>query len=534
MAMLFVPPIIAPHQARAAAVEGTNWIQATASSSWSGRRALGTIANLRGDLWLLGGYNGNNPANGGRLTDIWSSTDGINWTDSGATMPGTPRTDETVLAFGGKLWILGGNTYSSGNLNDVWYSSDGTTWTEATSSADWPERSGNQALVFNDKMWILGGGDGSYMNDVWSSDDGITWTEATSSADWHVRGSFGATVYDNKMWVMGGVGGGYMNDVWYSTDGVTWTEATSSAPWPARRALTVTTYDNKMWVMGGDDDNGDQLGDVWSSTDGVTWTEATSSADWGAREYAAAQDFNGELWIFGGASGGQYLNDAWYTANLYDLSFDSQGGSSVSTIANQSNLASVTVPSAPTRAGYSFENWNTASDGSGTSYAPGDSYTMGSANATLYAIWQAAAQSSSSSGSHSGGSVRGQVANLEAMGNTATADALKAQWPSLFSATSSVPAASVATAAPLSVRDLESGMTGSDVLALQKLLNANGFPVAATGPGSSGSETSYFGSLTKAALAKYQEAHGIAPAAGYFGPLTRAQMKAAGLAGMWW
>jgi peptidoglycan hydrolase-like protein with peptidoglycan-binding domain len=83
-------------------------------------------------------------------------------------------------------------------------------------------------------------------------------------------------------------------------------------------------------------------------------------------------------------------------------------------------------------------------------------------------------------------------------------------------------------------RDLELGKTGSDVLALQKLLNANGFTIAASGAGAPGSETSYFGALTKAALAKYQQAHGIAPSAGYFGPLTRARMKGAGLAGVWW
>jgi peptidoglycan hydrolase-like protein with peptidoglycan-binding domain len=86
----------------------------------------------------------------------------------------------------------------------------------------------------------------------------------------------------------------------------------------------------------------------------------------------------------------------------------------------------------------------------------------------------------------------------------------------------------------MSVRDLELGMTGNDVLALQKLLNANGFPVAASGAGSASNETDYFGSLTKAALASYQAANGIAPAAGYFGTITRAQMKAAGVAGTWW
>jgi hypothetical protein len=127
-----------------------------------------------------------------------------------------------------------------------------------------------------------------------------------------------------------------------------------------------------------------------------------------------------------------------------------------------------------------------------------------------------------------GGSVTEQVANLIATGNTAAANAVKALWPALF------PPVAAGSASGMSVRDLELGMTGNDVLALQKLLNANGSVLAAAGAGSPGNETDYFGSLTQAALATYQAAHRIAPAAGYFGSITRAQMKTAGLSGLWW
>jgi len=70
-------------------------------------------------------------------------------------------------------------------------------------------------------------------------------------------------------------------------------------------------------------------------------------------------------------------------------------------------------------------------------------------------------------------------------------------------------------------RDMEVGSVGNDVKALQVFLNTHGFYVASSGPGSSGSETTMFGSLTKMALAKYQKANGITPAEGYFGPKTR-------------
>lgn len=77
-------------------------------------------------------------------------------------------------------------------------------------------------------------------------------------------------------------------------------------------------------------------------------------------------------------------------------------------------------------------------------------------------------------------------------------------------------------------RDLTLGSSGADVKALQQWLNANGYQVSASGAGSLGNETEYFGSRSAAALAKYQAAKGISPAVGYFGPKTRASLAAAG------
>ncbi|TYP78233.1 InlB B-repeat-containing protein [Paenibacillus methanolicus] len=39
------------------------------------------------------------------------------------------------------------------------------------------------------------------------------------------------------------------------------------------------------------------------------------------------------------------------------------------------------------RTGHGFAGWNTAADGTGTAYAPGQSFAMGAANVTLYAQW---------------------------------------------------------------------------------------------------------------------------------------------------
>jgi hypothetical protein len=102
--------------------------------------------------------------------------------------------------------------------------------------------------------------------------------------------------------------------------------------------------------------------------------------------------------------------------------------------------------------------------------------------------------------------------------------ALLAQIQSLQSQLGSASGSS-SVSVPSITRDLTLGSTGADVKSLQVFLNAQGYTVAASGVGSAGNETEYFGSLTQAALAKFQAAKGISPAAGYFGSITRSYMS---------
>jgi len=72
-------------------------------------------------------------------------------------------------------------------------------------------------------------------------------------------------------------------------------------------------------------------------------------------------------------------------------------------------------------------------------------------------------------------------------------------------------------------QDESQGSTGGQVMWVQEFLNGHGFTVAASGAGSPGNETSYFGALTKSAVAKWQAAEGVSPAVGYWGPISRAK-----------
>lgn len=70
---------------------------------------------------------------------------------------------------------------------------------------------------------------------------------------------------------------------------------------------------------------------------------------------------------------------------------------------------------------------------------------------------------------------------------------------------------------------LKMGSTGSQVMELQKALNASSCKVASSGVGSSGMESTYFGGLTKAAVMCYQSANGLT-ADGVVGPMSGAKL----------
>src|SRR3989344_1762301 len=65
-------------------------------------------------------------------------------------------------------------------------------------------------------------------------------------------------------------------------------------------------------------------------------------------------------------------------------------------------------------------------------------------------------------------------------------------------------------------RDLTEGVSGADVTALQNYLTSTGHFTHPTATG-------FFGSITKAAVAAWQAANGVAPAVGYFGSISKAK-----------
>lgn len=80
---------------------------------------------------------------------------------------------------------------------------------------------------------------------------------------------------------------------------------------------------------------------------------------------------------------------AQWKANTASITFNPNGGTgfSVKMIGHTDQMVS-TLPVTFARDGYTFKNWNTAADGSGTSYGVGDAYVL-HGDMTLYAQWEA-------------------------------------------------------------------------------------------------------------------------------------------------
>lgn len=206
--------------------DGSNWLRthahvccggnpSTASPDGRfGRRAQHRMVTFNGKMWVVGGHN---DGIGGRYTDVWSSTDGSTWTQETANAGWGDRSYFGLAVFNNKLWLTGGVTGSDccglTNKNDVWSSADGVTWTQEVAAAPWSARHSHTSLVFNNKLWIIGGTVGG--DEVWSSPNGVTWTKETlATPSFGARNAHTSLVYNNRLWIIGGSS----PDVWYTPE----------------------------------------------------------------------------------------------------------------------------------------------------------------------------------------------------------------------------------------------------------------------------------------------------------------------------
>jgi hypothetical protein len=241
--------------------DGQNWTCVQWNAAWPARHCAGYVV-YDDKMWIMSGDG---------FTDVWNSSDGITWNLVTDVPPWGKRYKPYVLTFDNKIWLMGGMDYADSTsatfhdgLNDVWSTTDGINWTRVTEQASWAPRGLiHGTAVFGGKMWVIGGGhyaklpnpsvDETYYNDVWWSTDGISWTCATYAAPWISRIHHTVAAFDGKLWVIAGhhkPDPGLLNDVWYSTDGTNWREMPGT-PWTPRHAASAVEFNNSLYLVAG-------------------------------------------------------------------------------------------------------------------------------------------------------------------------------------------------------------------------------------------------------------------------------------------
>lgn len=198
---------------------GSDWKLETPTAGWSPRMAGGLVV-FNNRLWILGGiqkyYYGTDKD---LLNDVWSSADGRHWEQATPRASWSPRAYHAAQVFNNKLWVLGGGNYLPGHqdLNDVWSSADGITWTQISPHAPWKERIWFGSAVYRDHLWVLGGSSGkprANLGDAWYSRDGHDWKELKTNVVWKARHEHSCYVFKDKLWVVTGHAAPLDNQVW--------------------------------------------------------------------------------------------------------------------------------------------------------------------------------------------------------------------------------------------------------------------------------------------------------------------------------
>jgi hypothetical protein len=183
-----------------------------------------------GDRFLYGAYSG-----------IFSSADGIDWTNTGAPLAaqiGLAKRDSLVVSVG--RW--GAIQRSTDN---------GLTWFDVaqTNNVGW-----FMDVAANDDLFVAVGDNGN----IAISTDGLSWTNQASGTGAFLED----VVYGAGVWVAVGRGGTILT----SQDGRTWTDVSVPAP-----LLTDVTYGNGRFVAVGGDT-------IMRSVDGITWTRVANGS----------------------------------------------------------------------------------------------------------------------------------------------------------------------------------------------------------------------------------------------------------------
>ena len=144
------------------------WEQVTAHAPFAPRDGAGSLV-FQDRMWLLGGWSPQDSVYFPRIcnNEVWSSVDGLSWDlvkpnsfidDSfDASLDWEGRHTAGYVVHDDLMWIAGGDVNQGYYQNDVWSSTDGKDWTLRVDPVPWGPRALHHTVAFRDHIWVIGG-----------------------------------------------------------------------------------------------------------------------------------------------------------------------------------------------------------------------------------------------------------------------------------------------------------------------------------------------------------------------------------------
>lgn len=213
----------------------------------------------------------------------------------------------------------------------------------------------------------------------YSKDDGATWSEMSTESKYTFTKLTQTKQYKFKVKIEDKVG----NTKIVGTEETTGTVPTPTdadlkytTTWSGTDAtVTFTTTKEGFWIQ--------------TSIDGTHWNDTNPiTVPSGTQIYVRYSD--SEITEEGANQGPKYaaVRPLWTGTVSYNANGGIGGPSSQNV--QHTKTVNVSFTNLPTRTGYTFQGWNTKADATGTNYTQSGTktFTMGTENITLYAVWQ--------------------------------------------------------------------------------------------------------------------------------------------------
>ena len=150
---------------------GKTWLRLVQVAEFGPRYRFGAAvqADARNTIFVVGGVTSSSAA-GVYLNDVWSSTDGVVWTQVTASAAFPPRTDPVLVGLPDGGLLMASGSKQSTYFDDTYHSADGgATWT-LQGESQWPRRGAAMMVALPDKSVVIMGGKWSNRyGDVWAS-----------------------------------------------------------------------------------------------------------------------------------------------------------------------------------------------------------------------------------------------------------------------------------------------------------------------------------------------------------------------------